>query len=262
MSIQFDNVSFAYTAGSPLLNNLAFDTVPGECLLIVGHNGAGKSTILKLLNGIMKPNSGRVVVFGKDTARSHTAELARDVSVTFQNPGDQIFARTVFDEARFGPRALNRKDPDALARAALALCGLTRSEGKHPYDLSAPERKLLTVASAVASGARVLAFDEPSVTLSQPERRTLEHALRTLRSEGRTLIIVSHDLGFFVPMADRILVLQSASPALLFPAPKAATHENVLRRAGVRFPYADRLVRIVRRSGRIRHSHRPPPSEP
>jgi len=244
------------------LSSLSFDTVPGECLLVVGHNGAGKSTFLKLLNGIVKPNSGRVVVFGKDTARFRTAELARDVSVTFQNPGDQIFARTVFDEACFGPRALNRKDPDALARAALALCGLTRSAGKHPYDLSAPERKLLSVASSIASGARVLAFDEPSVTLSQPERRTLEHAVRTLRIEGRTLIIVSHDLGFFLPVADRILVLRTASPALFFPAPKAATHENVLRRAGVRFPYADRLVRIVRRSGRIRDSHHPPLSKP
>ena len=249
MSIRFDSVSFAYAGGMPVFRDLSCELVGGECLLVVGHNGAGKSTLLKLLNGILRPQAGRVSIFGRDTARTATSELARDVCVTFQNPGDQIFASTVLEEASFGPRALKHKEPDQGAREALALCGLAESQAIHPYDLSQSARKLLTVASAVATGARILAFDEPSVSLSQPERRTLEAALGSLRSQGRTLVIVSHDVGLFLPLADRILVLKSDEPPVMLTARDVASREHLLRQAGVRLPYAERLERLLLQMG-------------
>ena len=245
MSIRLESVSFEYTPGVRVLSNLSFELFPGECLLVVGHNGAGKSTMLKLLNGVLRPTSGRVHVFGQESSGTATSELARDVCVTFQNPGDQIFASTVLEEARFGPRALKRKDPDSLALRALTLCGLAESAALHPYDLSQPGRKLLTIASAVASGARVLAFDEPSVSLSQPERQTLKSVLEALKREGRGVIVVSHDIGLFLPFADRLLVLRRSIPPRMLSPQDVRAQEHLLRHSGVRLPYAERLDRFV-----------------
>ena len=246
MSIRFNSVSFAYDPASPVLRDLTAEIAPGECLLVVGHNGAGKSTLLKLLNGILRPTAGRVTVSGMDTARTPTSLLAKDVCVTFQNPGDQIFASSVLEEASFGPRSLGRDDPESLARSALALCGLSGAFSDHPYDLPQPHRKLLTMASAIATGAGVLAFDEPSVSLSEPERRTLRSALTAVRSEGRTLVIVSHDLGLFLAFADRLLILRRGGAPEMVPASEARAHERTLAARGVRWPYAQRLERFLR----------------
>lgn len=245
MSIRFESVGFAYDQREVVLQGLTAELSVGECLLVVGHNGAGKSTLLKLLNGILNPTAGRVMVLGSDTARTPTSRLARDVCVTFQNPGDQIFASSVLEEASFGPRNLGRENPDGLARSALELCGLTGASSLHPYDLPQPHRKLLTIASAIATASSVLAFDEPSVSLSQPERATLTSALESMRREHRTLLIVSHDLGLFLPFADRLLVLRRASAPALIAASEVRANERFLANAGVRMPYAQRLERLL-----------------
>jgi energy-coupling factor transport system ATP-binding protein len=245
MSLLFESVGFEYAPGHPVFNDLSIGVSAGQCLLVVGHNGAGKSTFLKLLNGILKPTAGRVTVFGNDTATTPTSILARDVCVTFQNPGDQIFASKVRQEILFGPRSLRRERPENFAHMALELFGLSGCAELHPYDLSQPERKLLTVASAVATGAPLLAIDEPSVSLSQRERKILLSALSSLRESRRTLIIVSHDLGMFLPLADRLLVLRTDAPPSIVDAAEIDRHDHLLRKSGVRFPYVDRLERIV-----------------
>ena len=245
MSVRFENVSFSYDPQAVVLRDLSLEIPDGEFLLVVGHNGAGKSTLLKLMNGIVKPSAGRVTVCSRDTARTPVAHLAKDICVTFQNPGDQIFASTVLEEAAFGPRSLGRDDPQRLARLALELCGLAGASEHHPYDLAQPHRKLLTVASAIATGARILAFDEPSVSLSQPERTTLARALAHIRSEGRSLVIVSHDLGLFLPFADRLLILRTGSAPRVIAGNEARSHERTLANAGVRWPYAQRLERFL-----------------
>lgn len=260
MSVRFDGVRFSYDPQALVLRDLSLEIPHGEFLLVVGHNGAGKSTLLKLLNGILKPSAGRITVFANDTARTPTSRLAHDVCVTFQNPGDQIFASTVLEEAAFGPRSLGRDDPKSLARSALALCGLAGTVASHPYDLAQPQRKLLTIASAVATGARVLAFDEPSVSLSEPERSTLARVLAKLRSEARTLVIVSHDVGLFLPFADRLLVLRRGNAPVALAAADARAHERMLANAGVRWPYAQRLERFLGGSdvATALTSHEPP----
>ncbi len=245
MSIEFASVSFAYQQQQPVLKDLSLELSDGERVLIVGPNGAGKSTFLKLLNGLLKPTSGSIQVNGKDTRHTTTAELAGHVSVTFQHPGDQIFASNVKGELAFAPTNLKRNNSDQLIANAAHLFGLETLLDKHPYDLPQASRKLLTVASAVASDAPVLAFDEPSAGLSYSERLTLQEALQTMIN--KTLIIVSHDFDLFLPLCNRVLVL-SLGMLMFDGAPtRFIDKAPTFRQAGVQLPLAMRLRSILER---------------
>jgi energy-coupling factor transport system ATP-binding protein len=245
MNLTFDNVSFTYASDRPLLKSLSFEAGPSDVLLIVGQNGVGKSTLLKLSNGILKPTAGHVRVGGLDTTEQRISKLAREICVTFQNPADQIFAPTVEKEVSFAPRNLGRIDPAGLAMQAMALCGLDSVATQHPYDLPPAQRKLLTIASAVASGAPLLAFDEPSAGLSQLEHRGLERILASLKIERRGLIVVSHDLGYFLRHATKVLVLRQGE-TLYYGTPEwLAVNEGVLRKAGLKLPIPERVSRML-----------------
>lgn len=241
MSIVFDSAGFSYPNGAPVLHDLSFEIPPGDFLLITGHNGAGKSTLLRMLNGMLKPTSGRVLVGGVDTSSTAVAKLAATVSVTFQHPADQIFASTLLEEVRFGPKHLRLPDPDRHSFEALGLLGLESFAKWHPYDLSPAHRKLLTIASAIASGAEFLAFDEPTVHLSQRERTLLSNAFQHLRNAKKACIIVSHDLEFFLPRTNRILLLREGEMTFLGGRRDIGGYTDLARKSGVRLPYSFRL---------------------
>jgi energy-coupling factor transporter ATP-binding protein EcfA2 len=227
------------------LRNISLDVASGRLLLLVGHNGAGKSTLLRLLNGMVRPEEGSVHICGKSTENRSTAELASDVAITFQNPADQLFASTVFQEVAFGPRNLARTDVDALVDSALRLCGLQSSRERHPYDLLLPERKLLTVASAIAMETPVLAFDEPSAGLSQHERTRLIQAFHELLGRGKTILVISHDLGLFLPLANQVVALEEGRIVFSGGVQELEQMIPILRKTGVRLPFPVRLQRMM-----------------
>ncbi|MCX6135284.1 MAG: energy-coupling factor ABC transporter ATP-binding protein [Ignavibacteriales bacterium] len=245
MSIGFRNVDFAYDEKSPILQDLSFSVDDGSFLLVIGQNGVGKSTLLKLLNGILKPTSGTVLVNGLATATEPTSRLAKEICVTFQNPADQIFSSTIRAEVEFGPKSLHRPNVSQLVTEALSLCCLDKLSSHHPYDLPAAERKLLTIASAVASGSPFLAFDEPSAGLSQLERSVLVRLLAHLKQTDRGLIVVSHDLGLLLPFATRVLILAKGTMVYFGDTKEVFERKELLRKAGLQLPLAHRLGSIL-----------------
>jgi len=245
MTIEFRNVSFHYDRNRPLMNELSFTSLSGDVLLVVGQNGVGKSTLLKLLNGILKPTAGQVLVNGLDTSSHPTSRLAKEICVTFQNPADQIFASTVRKEVEFAPRNLMLANIDHLVDHALSLCGLETLSSHHPYDLPTAQRKLLTIASAIASGAPFLAFDEPSAGLSQVERTVFDRLSAALRDDSRGMIVVSHDLDLLLRYATKILVLERGRMIYCGDPHAILEREEILRRAGLRLPLPFRLEKIL-----------------
>ena len=247
MNIEFKNVSFRYQDDHEVLNNLSFVIEPGAFLLVIGQNGVGKSTLLKLMNGILKPTSGQVLVGGLNTVAEPTSRLAAEICVTFQNPADQIFAPSVQKEVAFAPRNLRRPNIDGLVSYALSLCSLDSVASHHPYDLPAPQRRLLTIASAIASGAPFLAFDEPSAGLSQIERIVLERLLTELKRDRRGFVIVSHDIALFLRYASQVLVLSGGSNIFFGKPEVLLEREGYLRQAGLKLPLPLRLKRMAAR---------------
>lgn len=245
MSISVRNLTFGYSKEVTVLRDINLEIRQGEFVLVIGQNGAGKSTFLKLLNGILKPDSGSINVNRHETAVTPTSTLAAHIAVTFQNPADQIFASTVREEVLFGPRILQKPFPDRLAEKSLALFRMTDVASKHPYDLPPARRKLLTIASAFASDAPILAFDEPSASLSQTERIIFLNGLEELRKNNRTLLVVSHDLDLFVSLATRLIVLAESRISYSGRPSDIVANARLTKNAGLRIPLVLRLNRIL-----------------
>ncbi len=180
------------------VDGVSLRIVPGQTVAIVGQNGSGKSTLVKHLNGLMRPVSGAVRLDGQDIAGMPVHELARDVGFVFQDPDDQLFERSVEREVAFGPRHLGIPGSEVGERVAraLALVGLDQERGTNPYDLGPSLRKLVALASVLASAPGVLVLDEPTGGQDAPGIARIARVVRDLSWAGRTVVAITHDMEF------------------------------------------------------------------
>lgn len=188
----------------------------GESVALVGQNGSGKSTLVRHLNGLLRPTEGRVLLEGQETSGMTVAELARSVAMSFQDPDRQIFSGSVEAEVDFGPRNLGRSADERRAAVAdaLAAVGLTGEERTNPYDLGESRRKLLAIASVLAMGAPVVVLDEPTTGQDARGVARIGDIVARLRSEGRTIIAISHDMAFVAAHFARVVVLRAGKVVL------------------------------------------------
>jgi len=200
-----ENLSFSI-GGKPILRDINFTLAKGECLAIVGANGAGKTVLLKHLNGIFRPSQGRVAVMGKDTRETKTSQLARLIGIAFQNPNNQFFKLTVIEEIEVGAKALGCYDRSWIMEL-VALLHLEPLLDRAPFRLSGGEKKRVAFAAALAARPAILALDEPTAGQGWYFRRALGRLLTRLRDRGQSLILVTHDLAFAEAHAHRWLVL-------------------------------------------------------
>jgi energy-coupling factor transporter ATP-binding protein EcfA2 len=209
-ALSLDRVSFAYGV-VPALSEVSFAVAPGERVALLGRNGAGKSTVARLVTGLARPAAGTVVVGGWDTTGRTPDALARGgrVASMFQHADQQLFARTVEEDVGFGPRALGLPSPDVKRRVAAALAALELEPlaGEHPYDLPPAFRKLAALAGALALEPALLVLDEPTAALGRVLGRRVTRALLARAAAGVALLVITHDLTFAAEALERGLVL-------------------------------------------------------
>jgi energy-coupling factor transport system ATP-binding protein len=203
--LEVERVSFDLN-GAPILRDVSFSLRRGESLAIVGANGAGKTVLLKHLNGLYRPTRGQVRVMGKETRRVKVSQLARQVGIAFQNPNSQFFKLTVWDELLVGPRALGLYD-EAWLRELVRLFRLESLLKRPPYRLSDGEKKRVAFAAALAHRPAILALDEPTAGQDWHFRNILGTLLAELRAQGQAILLVTHDLSFAEQHAHRWIVL-------------------------------------------------------
>jgi len=239
------DVSFSYVRGGPwVVDGCSLDAAAGQVLGIAGSNGSGKSTLARLMNGLLRPASGTVEVHGLDTARHPVRRLAAHAAYVAQHPNHQLFASTVRAELAFGPRNLGLA-PDAVdARVADAAdrLGLGAVLGEHPYHLGRAQRKLVTIASAVAMRTPLLVLDEPTMAQDHATADRVRRLVRELRDGGAAIVCIAHDMRLLADVADRLVVLDGGRPIADDAPGSVFADADVMTRAGLRPPQVTRLA--------------------
>ncbi len=209
-NLEIRDLGFCYPDGTEALRNVSFQIEYGESIGLIGSNGAGKSTLLQHLNGCLMPSEGEVLFDGHPITRKTLAEVRRAVGVVFQDPDDQLFMSTVFDDVAFGPLNLDLspEDVETRVRTALERVGMSHLSDRPPYKLSGGEKRAVAIATVLAVSPDILVLDEPSSNLDPRGRRRL---IELLRGFDQTRIIATHDLELVVEVCQRVIVLDSGN---------------------------------------------------
>lgn len=205
-AIETDAVDFNYPDGNAALKGISCKIAHGEKVALVGPNGAGKSTFMSLLNGVAMASSGRVIIDGMLVERDNLMAIRRKIGIVFQDPDDQLFCPTVYDDVAFGPLNLGLPEEVVNARVAdaLAVVGLGGFDERSSFHLSFGERKRLALATVLSYQPEILVFDEPSTNMDPLNRRKL---IKWLKSVDKTVLLCTHDLDIALEVCDRCLVL-------------------------------------------------------
>jgi len=203
-----EGLCYRYPGGQQALGGVSFTVAEGESVAIVGPNGAGKSTLLLHLNGLLRPTSGRVRLLGRVIDDNNLKWARQQVGLVFQNPDDQLFCPSIFDDVAFGPLAMGYPDDEVRRRVSSALdsVGLAGFEQRSPLHLSLGEKKRAALATVLSMSPELLALDEPSANLDPGGKWALASLLREL---SLTKIIVSHDLELVRALCPRVIIMDS-----------------------------------------------------
>jgi len=216
--VDIQNLSHVYMQGTPLehqaLDQVNLQVAAGECLAIIGHTGSGKSTLIQHLNGLIRPQSGTVVINGIDVSKPKVdiKSLRRQVGLVFQNPEDQLFEKLVGDDVAYGPFKLGLPLDEVRSRVhwAMELVGLSFQElrDRPTFALSGGQKRKVALAGVLALKPNVLVLDEPTAGLDPLSRKELLERIRHLnRAENLTVIFVSHNMEEVAQLADRVCVM-------------------------------------------------------
>ena len=205
--IEFKNVSASYDGELAVLNDVSFTVNNGDFVAFVGTNGAGKSTTMRLVNGLLKPTSGEVLIDGVPTTSLKTSELARRIGFLFQNPDRQICCNTVREELMFGFKALGEEGSEAEARVDAMIERFGFDADAEPYLLNRGTRQLLALASIIVLAPPTIILDEPTTGLDFRECVKVMDVVRELNENGTTVIMVCHDMEVVSDFADRLVVM-------------------------------------------------------
>ncbi len=238
-AIEIRDLQFQYPDGKEALKGISFSIADGECVGVVGPNGSGKSTLLLHLNGILPeafPKAPNVLIYGRPLNKENAAAIRRDVGLLFQDPDDQLFCPTVFEDVAFGPQqfGLDEEQVQNAVAKALEQTSLLGSENRSPHHLSSGEKRRVCLAGVLACEPRVLALDEPTSNLDPRGKRSL---IKTLRTITATKIIATHDLEMVVELCSRTIVLDQGSIVAEGPTHQLLGDEELMLMHGLEKPH-------------------------
>jgi energy-coupling factor transport system ATP-binding protein len=233
--IEADDVRFSYPSGVEALKGVSLKIADGEFVAIMGQNGAGKTTLVKHFNGLLKPTKGKVTVDGTDTTKTSVAALARNIGFVFQNPDHQLFSETVEMEIAFALKNFGFKEDVIEQRITWALNLLSLSEYRKtsPFMLSGGERKRVALASVLAWDPKILILDEPTIGQDYEQKEKLRQFILQMRTQDRTIIMVTHDVEFVAECNPRVLLMLEGQIIADGEARKTLTETVTLEKASI-----------------------------
>lgn len=253
--LSFENVTFTYTqedeSVKPAVKDLSFSIQDGEWIALVGHNGSGKSTIAKLMNGLLFPQAGKVEAMGKLMSEESLWDIRSQMGMVFQNPDNQFVGATVQDDVAFALENNGVPHEEMVVRVKEALLQVKMSDylDHEPHHLSGGQKQRVAIAGALALRPRLLILDEATSMLDPQGRMEVIETIRELRKEtGLTVISITHDLEE-AALADRILVMNAGEKQLEGKPKEIFLSSNELTSLGLDLPFSMRMTHLLREVG-------------
>ena len=257
--IKLENVSYTYMKGGPFekkaLDNVSLEVRPGEFIGVIGHTGSGKSTMIQMLNGLLKPSEGRVFIDGTDINDKgvNLRDIRFKVGLVMQYPEYQLFEETVLKDISFGPAnmGLPREEVEERARFAANMVGLNDSLlEKSPFDLSGGQKRRAAIAGVLAMEPKILILDEPTAGLDPAGRDEILFKIRDMHKRmNLTVLLVSHSMEDVANYVDRIIVLNHGSLMLDGTPAEVFSHVEELERVSLAVPQVTYLMKDLKKAG-------------
>ncbi len=250
--IETQGLEFVYGKGTPFekkaLNDVNISIDKGEFIGVIGHTGSGKSTLVQLLNGLLKPESGKIIFDGKDIWEQpkKIREIRFHIGLVFQYPEYQLFEETVYKDIAFGPTNKGIKDKqqlDKIIRQAAEFAGLKEELlEKSPFELSGGEKRRAAIAGVIAMEPEVLILDEPTAGLDPHGRDRILNQIRSYRDKtGSTVLLVSHSMEDVARFADRVLVMNKGNVEMFDLTPNVFKQGERLGKIGLQVPQVTQI---------------------
>ncbi|GAW92727.1 ATP-binding cassette domain-containing protein [Calderihabitans maritimus] len=245
--IEVSDLHFAYRDGTTALRGVSFSLEPGSKVALLGSNGAGKSTLLLHLNGLFLPQQGIIRVLGREINKKTELWVRQKVGIVFQDPDDQVFSSTVWEDVAFGPLNMGFSSEEVTRRVnwALEVMGIQHLQEKPPHNLSYGQKKRVAIAGVLALDPEIVIMDEPMAFLDPRGQEDLKEILEWLHEQGKTLIVATHDVDFAAAWAETVLVMKNGV-LLREGTRELLTDEKIIEEAGLRLPL---VVQIFRQLG-------------
>ena len=239
-----NNLNFSYKKGEEILKNINLD-FDSTSTAIVGQNGAGKTTFVKLLKGLLKPCSGDIFIHNMNTKEITVAELSKHIGLVFQNPNDQIFKNKIIDEVMFGPLNIGLSKDKAMENSisALEMVGLENRLSDNPYDLGLSDRKLISIASIIAMNTDIIILDEPTIAQDYKGREKIKQIIEKLKEQRKLVITIIHDMDFVAECFERTIVFNKGQVLLDGSTREVFSKEEIINKAYLETPHITQLCK-------------------
>jgi cobalt/nickel transport system ATP-binding protein len=246
--IRIESASYKYPDGTEALLDINLEVNDGEVLAFMGANGCGKTTLLKLLIGLLKPSSGKIMLDGREYRSFKQEEIFKRVGMVFQDPNDQLFAATVEQDVAVGVANIGYK-PEEISRrvkSALTLVGAEDISHKAIHTLSFGQKRRTAIAGVLAMEPQTMLLDEPTSGLDPMGTSTIMRLLRNLNRDKKvTMVIATHDIELVPLFCDRVAVMSQGCLATIGTPQKVFANISVLRESGMRLPRIAHLMEIL-----------------
>lgn len=243
MKIDISQLSHVYPTGDVALREINLTLTGTEPVAIIGQNGAGKTTFVKHLNGLLRPSAGTILLDGESIAQHTTAYWSRKVGYVFQNPDNQLFLESVRKELEFGPKeqGVPKETINERIQQVAKLTGLEGKLDDHPFDLNATDKKFCTIASVMMMAPEVVILDEPTCGQDLEGNRLLAEIIRYLSEQGTLCITITHDMKFVVRNFERIIVMAKGRILKIGSRKEIFSDNEILAKSFVTAPPITRL---------------------
>ena len=233
--IEFQNVSFSYDGERPVVENLSFSMGKGESVGLIGANGAGKSTIMKLLLGLLS-GKGQILVDGLTVNKQNLPAIRQKIGFVLQDSDNQMFMPTVYEDMIFGPRnyGLSKEETERRVDAVLKQLGLAELKHRYNHKISGGEKRMAAIATILTMEPETILMDEPSTALDPVNRRTVINTINTL---PQTKLIASHDLDMILDTCQRVILLSRGKIVADGPAERILRDQALLEANRIELPF-------------------------